>query len=156
MGAAVWPHRKVFVTPMAAVAGAVADHVLEAMVAGRRLERAYVNNGGDIALHLSEGQRFRSGVVQRLEAPSLDGIAEKRHPGKRLDINMYEEGGRLRGIKRLPLNLLDALRLMEKSTVLRDAFGKEVVRSYLKLRMQEWNDFMSHPSAWERENTLDC
>ncbi len=76
MGAAAWPHRKVFVTPMAAVAGAVADHVLEAMVAGRRLERAYVNNGGDIALHLSEGQRFRSGVVQRLEAPSLDGSAE--------------------------------------------------------------------------------
>jgi hypothetical protein len=75
MGAAAWPHRKVFVTPMAAVAGAVADHVLEAMVAGRRLERAYVNNGGDIALHLSEGQRFCSGVVQRLEAPNLDGIA---------------------------------------------------------------------------------
>ncbi len=76
MGAAAWPHRKVFVTPMAAVAGAVADHVLEAMVAGRRLARAYVNNGGDIALHLSEGQRFSTGVVQRLEAPSLDGIAE--------------------------------------------------------------------------------
>ncbi len=76
MGAAVWPHRKVFVTPMAAVAGAVADHVLEAMVAGRRLERAYVNNGGDIALYLSERQGFHTGVVQRLEAPNLDGIAE--------------------------------------------------------------------------------
>jgi len=42
-----------FITPMAAVAGAVADEVLAAMLAGRRLERAYVNNGGDCALHLA-------------------------------------------------------------------------------------------------------
>ncbi len=47
-----------FVTPMAAVAGAVADHVLAAMIAGRALERAYVNNGGDIALYLAGGQTF--------------------------------------------------------------------------------------------------
>ncbi|RST86019.1 UPF0280 family protein [Aquibium carbonis] len=45
-----------FVTPMAAVAGAVADEVLAAMVAGRRLDRAYVNDGGDIALHLAPGR----------------------------------------------------------------------------------------------------
>jgi ApbE superfamily uncharacterized protein (UPF0280 family) len=49
------PHAPVFVTPMAAVAGAVADHVLEVMTAGRRLERVYVNNGGDAALWLSSG-----------------------------------------------------------------------------------------------------
>lgn len=47
-----------FVTPMAAVAGAVADHILAAMLDGRELVRAYVNNGGDIALHLSPGQTF--------------------------------------------------------------------------------------------------
>jgi uncharacterized protein len=40
-----------FVTPMAAVAGAVADEVLAAMTRGRELRRAYVNNGGDIALY---------------------------------------------------------------------------------------------------------
>jgi len=62
MVAAVWPHRNVFVTPMAAVAGAVADEVLEALVADRSLERAYVNNGGDIALFLSPGQRFETAV----------------------------------------------------------------------------------------------
>jgi ApbE superfamily uncharacterized protein (UPF0280 family) len=59
MLAATAPFARVFVTPMAAVAGAVADHVLAAMTAGRRLERAYVNNGGDAALFLSPG----SGIV---------------------------------------------------------------------------------------------
>ncbi|MGH6886080.1 MAG: UPF0280 family protein, partial [Geminicoccales bacterium] len=58
MAAAVWPHRQVFVTPMAAVAGAVADEVMAALTAGRTLERAYVNNGGDVALHLTPGQEI--------------------------------------------------------------------------------------------------
>ncbi len=73
MVAAVWPHRNVFVTPMAAVAGAVADEVLEALVADRSLERAYVNNGGDIALFLSPGQRFETGLVTQPLSPTLDG-----------------------------------------------------------------------------------
>ena len=55
---AVAPHASIFVTPMAAVAGAVADHVLAAMTAGRRLDRAYVNNGGDAALWLGPGTRI--------------------------------------------------------------------------------------------------
>lgn len=55
MAAAV--HRyDVFVTPMAAVAGAVADEMLTAMIAGEDVEKAYVNNGGDVAFHLSPGQ----------------------------------------------------------------------------------------------------
>lgn len=53
---------KTFVTPMIAVAGAVADHVLEALIAGRTLERAYVNNGGDIALWLAPDYAFRVGI----------------------------------------------------------------------------------------------
>lgn len=52
-----------FVTPMAAVAGAVADEVLAALLAGRRLDRAYVNDGGDIALHLAPGQRMRAAIA---------------------------------------------------------------------------------------------
>lgn len=51
-----------FVTPMAAVAGAVADEVLAAMVAGRRLTRAYVNDGGDIAIHLGPGKTIRAAI----------------------------------------------------------------------------------------------
>jgi ApbE superfamily uncharacterized protein (UPF0280 family) len=61
-----------FITPMAAVAGAVADRVLAAMTEGRRLTRAFVNNGGDIALHLEPGASLRCGLVSDLTAPSLD------------------------------------------------------------------------------------
>ena len=57
MAAAVWPHRDVFVTPMAAVAGAVADEVLAALTAGRDLSRAYVNDGGDIALQVERQEQ---------------------------------------------------------------------------------------------------
>src|SRR3546814_9374669 len=53
MVAACRPHRLQFVTPMAAVAGAVADPLLAAMTAAADLKRAYVNDGGDIALHLA-------------------------------------------------------------------------------------------------------
>lgn len=61
---AVRPHSQVFVTPMAAVAGAVADEILSTMTAGRVLSRAYVNNGGDIALFLAPGaEPWRLGLV---------------------------------------------------------------------------------------------
>lgn len=57
MGQAVAPFRPLFITPMAAVAGAVAEAVLAALVIPG-ISRAYVNNGGDIALHLRQGQRL--------------------------------------------------------------------------------------------------
>ena len=72
MLAACWPHRAQFITPMAAVAGAVADEVLAAMTAGRRLTRAYVNNGGDIAVHLDPGTSLSAGVVNDPDRPGLD------------------------------------------------------------------------------------
>jgi ApbE superfamily uncharacterized protein (UPF0280 family) len=72
---AVWPHRGVFVTPMAAVAGAVADEMLAALTAGRDLRTAYVNNGGDIAFHAADGQTLTLGMVGDLHAPAIDGLA---------------------------------------------------------------------------------
>ncbi|MDE2378092.1 UPF0280 family protein [Bradyrhizobium sp.] len=54
-----------FITPMAAVAGGVADEILAAMLGAARLDQAYVNNGGDIALHLGAGERFSVGLVDR-------------------------------------------------------------------------------------------
>jgi ApbE superfamily uncharacterized protein (UPF0280 family) len=63
---------------MAAVAGAVAAEILEAMTAGRQLARAYVNNGGDIALHLSHGETFLIGMVDRPDRPNLVGHATVR------------------------------------------------------------------------------
>ena len=71
MAEAVWPHRAVYITPMAAVAGAVADEMLQAMVRGRTLDKAYVNDGGDIALHLTPGHELRAGIF----ATALDGMA---------------------------------------------------------------------------------
>jgi ApbE superfamily uncharacterized protein (UPF0280 family) len=73
---AAWPFRNSFITPMAAVAGAVADHLLAAMLIGRRLSRAYVNDGGDIAFHLAPGERLSCGVVSNVLAPAVDGKIE--------------------------------------------------------------------------------
>jgi hypothetical protein len=64
MHGAVAPYaREMFITPMAAVAGAVAETVLAAMTEAAALDRAYVNNGGDIALHLVPGARFVVGLA---------------------------------------------------------------------------------------------
>ena len=60
-----------FITPMAAVAGAVAEEILGAMTASARLTRAYVNNGGDIALHLAEGEHFTVGLAERPDASGV-------------------------------------------------------------------------------------
>ncbi len=60
-----------FITPMAAVAGAVADEILGAMTDAARLERAYVNNGGDIALHLADSERFSIGLM---DCPDASGV----------------------------------------------------------------------------------
>jgi len=79
MAAAVWPHRDVYITPMAAVAGAVADEVLAVLSAQRSLRKAYVNNGGDIALHLSPGERLEIGVVNDPERPALAAAATIDH-----------------------------------------------------------------------------
>jgi hypothetical protein len=60
-----------FITPMAAVAGAVAEEILGAMTGTAQLTRAYVNNGGDIALHLADGEHFTVGLADRPDAPGL-------------------------------------------------------------------------------------
>lgn len=71
MTSAVLPHAG-FVTPMAAVAGAVADHVLERMTKGRDIKRAYVNNGGDCALYLASGERLTLSAVSDEEFGKIE------------------------------------------------------------------------------------
>jgi len=74
MVAAVLPYAaQYFITPMAAVAGAVAEEILAAMVAAGELSRAYVNDGGDIALLLSAGEKFVVGMVAQPDRHSLLG-----------------------------------------------------------------------------------
>ena len=62
-----------FITPMAAVAGSVAEEILGAMLRVSRLDRAYVNNGGDIALHLADGEEFAIGLMDR---PDRQGVMQ--------------------------------------------------------------------------------
>jgi ApbE superfamily uncharacterized protein (UPF0280 family) len=74
MLAAVRPYgSQTFITPMAAVAGAVAQEILEAMISAVKLSRAYVNDGGDIALYLAPGEKFVVGMVECPEHASLFG-----------------------------------------------------------------------------------
>lgn len=79
MTEACGPYHDIFVTPMAAVAGSVADEMLMALVAGRELERAYVNNGGDISFHLSPGSSLTAGLVGDYHLPSIDGTCALVH-----------------------------------------------------------------------------
>ncbi|WP_137786555.1 type III glutamate--ammonia ligase [Sphingomonas sp. 3P27F8] len=88
-------------------------------------------------------------------AAGLDGIESSRSPGQRLDINMYTDGHSIKDAKKLPLNMLDALRALEESTVLKGALGA-LVPAYLKLKHGEWNDYARHLTQWERDTTLDC
>jgi uncharacterized protein len=77
MAAAVFPYaEQSFITPMAAVAGAVAQAVLAAMTRAADLERAYVNNGGDIALHLSDRHHYTLGMIERPDSAALFGSVE--------------------------------------------------------------------------------
>jgi len=76
MALAVRPYAEgTFITPMAAVAGAVAEEILEAMTAAAKLSKAYVNDGGDIALHLAPGEQFVVGMIDLPDRPSLFGRA---------------------------------------------------------------------------------
>lgn len=100
MARAVRPHSLTFVTPMAAVAGSVADEILHAMRQATPLRRAYVNNGGDIALHLAPGERFKSAMASvegldlgRIEIAARDrvgGIATSGRGGRSLSLGIAD------------------------------------------------------------------
>lgn len=94
MARAVKPHAETFVTPMAAVAGAVSDEILAALTARRRLDRAYVNNGGDIALWLAPGSEFRTGIVTPTGRPAPLGTARVTHDMPVRGIATSGRGGR--------------------------------------------------------------
>lgn len=75
---------KHFITPMAAVAGAVAEEILEAMTSAAQLSRAYVNDGGDIALHLTAGEKFVVGMVRLPDGPTNPTYRKPRSAGQPL------------------------------------------------------------------------
>ncbi len=114
-----------------------------------------VPEGDRFELRLADGAANPYMMAAATLAAGLDGIENGRDPGPRLDINMYTEGHTVADAKKLPLNLLDALRALEGSAVLKDALGP-LVPAYLKLKHGEWNDYARHLTQWERDTTLDC
>jgi glutamine synthetase type III len=115
-----------------------------------------IPDAGRFELRLADGATNPYLFQAALLAAGLDGLKNKRDPGKRLDIDMYAEGHTVKDAKKLPLNLLDALRALDRSSVLRSGFGEDVVASYIKLRQAEWNEYAGQLTDWERQATLDC
>jgi glutamate---methylamine ligase len=111
---------------------------------------------GRFELRLADGAANPYLLQAGLLAAGLDGIKNKRDPGRHLDINMYTHGHMVEGVKRLPLNLLDALRAAEHSAVIKEAFPNSFLSAYLKLKHQDWSNYAQHLTDWERETTLDC
>jgi glutamate---methylamine ligase len=115
-----------------------------------------IPDAGRFEIRLADGAANPYLLQASILAAGLDGLRNKRDPGKRLDINMYTDGHTVKDVKRLPLNLLDALRSFETSEMLKAAFGAETVAAYAKLRHADWNDYARHLTDWERQTTLDC
>ncbi len=115
-----------------------------------------IPDAGRFEFRLGDGAANPYLLQAAILAAGLDGIENKRDPGKRLDINMYTDGHTVTDCKKLPLNLLDAIRTFESSPATKAMFGEEFVTAYAKLKNQEWNNYTRHLTQWERDNTLDC
>ena len=113
-----------FITPMAAVAGAVAEEVLSAMVAAALLARAFVNNGGDIALHLTPGAQFTVGMVDRPDRPALLGTAVIDATAPVRGIGTSGRYGRS-----FSLGIADAVTVLARSAALADAAATVVANA---------------------------
>jgi ApbE superfamily uncharacterized protein (UPF0280 family) len=113
-----------FITPMAAVAGAVAEEILGAMVHSERLGRAYVNNGGDIALHLADGEHFTVGLMDR---PDQRGL---------MQTTTIESGDPTRGVatsgwrgRSFSLGIADAVTVLARTASQADAAATIIANS---------------------------
>ena len=108
-----------------------------------------------IEVRLADGASNPYLLQAALIGAGLWGVSNKIDPGKRLDIDMYAEGHKVKNAPKLPLNLLDALRSFQNNKIMRGILGAEFADSYYKLKMEEWNSYMQHFSEWERQNALD-
>ena len=119
---------------------------------------------GRFELRLMDGSAnpylLQAGII----AAGLEGINKKLNPGKPLHCNMYKDYKKYPNLKKLPNNIKQAISMLQKSKTLSNAFGKDVVESYIKLKNSEIKDFNSKSSfnkkkpvtKWEKDNTLDC
>ncbi|MCP4984324.1 MAG: type III glutamate--ammonia ligase [Gammaproteobacteria bacterium] len=121
-----------------------------------RTHMVRIPDDGRFELRLMDGASnpylLQAGVL----AAVLDGIENKRDPGDPIHLNMYEEGHKVKTAKKLPQNMLDALRQLGKNKILRAGLGDDLIDAFIKLKLQEWDSYSKHLSSWERINTLNC
>jgi glutamine synthetase len=121
-----------------------------------RTHMVRIPDEGRTEFRLPDGAANPYLMMAGILASGMHGIDDKMNPGERLDIDMYADGHKVTNAKKLPLNLLDALRNFEKNSYLQGALGDEVSAAYLKLKHNEWNQYCRHLTQWERDTTLDC
>ena len=119
---------------------------------------------GRFELRLMDGSAnpylLQAGII----AAGLEGINKKLNPGKPLHCNMYKDFKKYPNLKKLPNDIEQAIKMLEKSKSLSNAFGKDVIASYTKLKRSEIKNFKSSSTfnkrkpvtKWEKDNTLDC
>ena len=120
-----------------------------------RTHMVRVPGPGRFELRLPDGAANPYLLQAVIIAAGIDGVMNKSDPGKRLDIDMYKEGHKVENATQLPLNLLDALRVFDSNTILKESLGNDFSKAYISLKTAEWNSYASHFSVWERENTID-
>ncbi|EAU42107.1 glutamine synthetase III [Fulvimarina pelagi HTCC2506] len=120
-----------------------------------RTHMVRVPGPGRFELRLPDGAANPYLLQAVIIAAGLSGMKANADPGPHSDLNMYEEGHRAKNTPRLPLNLLDALRALERDEPFCEALGGEFVSSYLKKKREEWTSYASAITQWEHDNTLD-
>ena len=118
-----------------------------------RTHMVRIPDPGRFELRLADGAAnpylLHAGII----AAGLDGIENDRSPGKPSHVDMYAEGHKVRA-RRLPLYLLDAIREFDRDKALKAALGESFSASYVKLKLQEWDEYSKHLTEWERTTTL--
>jgi len=123
-----------------------------------------VPDPGRFELRLMDGSANPYLLQASVIAAGIEGLSKRINPGKPLFCNMYEDYKKYPNLSKLPNELKDSLDKIENNKEMNKAFGKEVIKSYVKLRTSELKDFndnekfdKSKPiTKWERQNTLDC
>ncbi len=108
-----------------------------------------------VEVRLADGASNPYLLQAAMIASALDGIEREVNPGERIDLDMYAEGYKVKNAPKLPLNMLDSLRLFESSDFIGKYFGDEFQQAYAKLKGEEWDEYMRYFSEWEKANALD-
>jgi glutamine synthetase type III len=121
-----------------------------------RTHMVRIPDAGRFEFRLADGAVNPYLMPAAVLAAGLHGLENETDPGKRLDINMYEEAHKAKGAKKLPSYLIDSVREYAKNKVLREALGDEFTNAYIKIKTAEWEGYSHHLTEWERTHTLDC